>query len=216
MLVLGLTGGIACGKSTVSAWLRDQGAYILDADEFARQAVALGSAGLADVLSAFGPEYQREDGQLDRARLGARVFSQPAALQRLNGILHPRIVAAIRRHLDELAALDPPLVVVDAALLLELDLQPWCDAVLTIELDAPVQLARLQSRNSLSQSDAAARIAAQSTQAFRAARATWVLLNNGTVSQLTHDLEQFWRDLTAKFPGAVAPPITQETQHPVA
>lgn len=198
MLTLGLTGGIACGKSTVSGWLAEYGARVLDADQVARAVVEPGTPGLADVARAFGPGVLRADGALDRAQLGARVFADADARQRLNALLHPRIVAGLRRELDDAAAEGVALAVIDAALLFELGLDRWCDAVLTVESSPELQVARLMARNGLDPIAARQRIESQWSRAQREERATWTLDNRGTLVELRSTFESWWQAWTTQ------------------
>ena len=127
--VVGLTGGIACGKSTVAQRFVSLGAELIDADIVAREVVAPGTPGLARVCEVFGAEMRTEAGTLDRAKLGAVVFADPAALQQLNALLHPEIEAVIK---TRVAASSAPVVVVDAALLIEMKLDAICDVVVVV------------------------------------------------------------------------------------
>ncbi len=212
MVVLGLTGGIACGKSTVARWLVARGALLIDADEVAREVVQPGTPGLRDVVDQFGVDMVQEDGTLDRARLGALVFAEAKSRHLLNELLHPRIVAAMRRALDDAEADDAALAVVDAALLLELGLDKWCDAVLDVESTPDLQVDRLVARNGLSTQAARQRVAAQWAPEQRRPRATWVLENVGTVDDLSEALARIWADALERFPElAQLPDVLRET-----
>jgi dephospho-CoA kinase len=200
VLTLGVTGGIACGKSTVTRWLADSGARVLDADQVARAVVEPGTPGLADVARAFGAGVLRADGTLDRAQLGARVFADANARQQLNALLHPRIVAGLRRELDDAAADDAPLTVIDAALLFELGLDRWCDAVLTVEASPELQVARLMARNGLDAVAARQRVDAQWSRAQREERAHWTIDNRGTLAELRAAFESWWQGWRGKGP----------------
>lgn len=200
MVVLGLTGGVACGKSTVARWLVDRGAVLIDADQIAREMVQPGTPGLADVVQHFGGTMLRPDGTLDRIRLGALVFSDSKALADLNALLHPRIVAAMRRELEGAEAEGVPLVVVDAALLLELGLDTWCSAVIDVEATPELQIERLMARNSLDRKAAEERVAAQWHADQRRARATWTLDNVGTLEELGRKLAAVWHEVSRSHP----------------
>lgn len=206
MVVLGLTGGIACGKSTVAQWLVARGAVLVDADVVAREVVRPGTPGLRDVLDHFGPDMQLPDGTLDRAKLGALVFADSKARHQLNELLHPRIVAAMRRALDDAEAEDTALVVVDAALLLELGLDAWCQAVLDIESTREQQVQRLVARNGLTAQAAGQRVAAQWSPEQRRSRATWTVENVGTLADLDVALQDVWRRLLERCPPLQALP----------
>jgi dephospho-CoA kinase len=160
-LVIGLTGPIGCGKSTVAAWLGDLGASTLDADVVAREVVAPGEPALEGVLHAFGPGVVAPDGSLDRAALGRIVFTDPEALARLEAIVHPAVRPRI---LDRIAAATrdgAPAVVVEAIKLVEGGLAALCDEVWLVVCDATKQRDRLTARGT-DPADTDARIAAQS------------------------------------------------------
>ncbi len=162
MLRVGLTGGIAVGKSYVSALLRELGCYVFDADDIARAVVQPGMPALNDIVAAFGPEVLAADGALDRAKLGRLVFADAEARSRLNAIVHPRVHAEQDRLLREVEARDPHgIAVVDAALLIESGGYRRFDVVVVVWCRPEIQLARLMARNGLSREEAAQRIAAQ-------------------------------------------------------
>ncbi|MFZ5876460.1 MAG: dephospho-CoA kinase [Nitrospirota bacterium] len=161
MMRVGLTGGIACGKSTVSAIFRALGAYVIDADQLAREALAPGSSGARAVARAFGPEVA-PGGVVDRAKLGALVFGHARRRKRLEAIVHPRVFAAERRIAREIAARDPGAVIVfDAALLIESGAYRRMNAVIVVSADQRTQLARLAARDGLTRAEALARIKSQ-------------------------------------------------------
>jgi dephospho-CoA kinase len=170
-LRIGLTGPIGCGKSTVAGWLRDLGAEVIDADDVAREVVEPGEAALDIVLAEFGDAVRTADGRLDRVALGRIVFADPAALLRLEAIVHPavrpRILAAIAAA-EERGA---PAVVVEAIKLVEGGLAALCHEVWLITCDENVQIDRLVGRG-MDRADAAARIRAQEDLRERVAAAT--------------------------------------------
>lgn len=162
LLVVGLTGGIASGKSTVSAMLERAGIPVIDADRLAREAVEPGRPAFDEVVAAFGREVVGPDGRLDRARLGAIVFADPAARARLEAIVHPRVFEGERARLAEIARERPGgLAVVDAALLLESGNHRWMDAVVLVGAPRAAQVERLVTQRGLSPEEAEARVAAQ-------------------------------------------------------
>ncbi len=191
MIRIGLTGGIASGKSAVAALLRDHGAVVIDADVLARQVVEPGTTGHAAVVGRFGPQVLQPDGSLDRARLGRVVFGDPAARRDLEEIIHPRVRAEAAR----LTAAAPPgaVVVQMIPLLVETGQQGAFDLVVVVDVDPAVQLARLQARDGLTAAEAEARVRAQATRAERLAAADVVLGNNGTPADLAAEVERFWR-----------------------
>jgi len=179
MRVVGLTGGIATGKSTFAAALRALGVPILDADELARRAVAKGTAALAAIVASFGPEVLDPTGELDRRRMAARVFSDPAARARLEAIVHPAVRAATIEELGRLADEGVDLAFYDVPLLYEVGLERDLDCVVVVWAPREAQIDRLRSRDGLSRSEAEARLAAQIPIDEKAARADVVVRNDG-------------------------------------
>jgi dephospho-CoA kinase len=209
VFILGLTGGIACGKSTASAWLAAQGARVLDADRIARQVVAKGSEGLQAVLAQFGEQFVTDSGELDRAALGALVFADRAALRRLEQILHPRIAATLDRELEVAARDGVDLVVIDAALLFEMGLDRRCQQTWAIVCHPETQIGRLAARNGLDRAAAVQRLAAQATAEQQRSRCTWAIDNDGSMAALQEALAVRLAGLplirTARTAGACSP-----------
>lgn len=173
-LLVGLTGGIASGKSTVSRQLAELGCHVIDADVLAREVVAPGEPALRAIAAAFGPEVLRPDGSLDRARLGALVFADPARRKQLEGITHPAIQARRRAILDRLAAEGfDGLVVQDAALLIEVGAH--VDRVVVVYAEPAVQRERLMRRDGLDAAEADRRIASQMPLAEKVKLAHYVI-----------------------------------------
>lgn len=196
-LIIGLTGNIATGKSTVLAYLRQKGAYIVDADRLSHQAMRAGGAAYAPIVAAFGAGVVRADGEIDRAALGRVVFSDPEALERLEQIVHPAVFDLARQ---ELAQANAPVVIIEAIKLLESRrLLTLCREVWVVTADPAVQLARLTRDRAMSEEDARQRMAAQSPQAEKVAQATRVIVNNGSPAQLYAQLDAIWNELA---PGA--------------
>jgi dephospho-CoA kinase len=165
MLRVGLTGSIGVGKSFVSGVLAELGCRVLDADETAREVVALNSPALRDVVAKFGTDILKSDGTLDRSRLGALVFADSEKRVTLNSIMHPYIIAQQDERLREWEALDPNgIVVVDAALMIESGGYKRFDKLIVVHCRADVQLQRVMARNGLSREEAERRIAAQMPQ----------------------------------------------------
>ena len=194
---MGLTGGIGSGKSTVSALLAEHGAVVLDADQMAREAVAVGTPGLAEVVAAFGSQVLGEDGSLDRPALARVVFADPAERARLDAIVHPLVAARYEAALAEHAAAGVPIVVHDVPLLVEKGLQDRYDAVVVVAAAPETQVRRLTTQRGMTEADARARIAAQATLEQRLAVATHVLSNDGTLEQLRPQVERLWAELQA-------------------
>jgi dephospho-CoA kinase len=199
VLTVGLTGGIGSGKSEVARLLAAHGAVVVDADALAREALAPGSAGLAQVVEVFGPDVLAADGSLDRPRLGRVVFADPEQLARLNAIVHPYV----GRRSQELmaAAPDDAIVVYDVPLLVENELQAHYDVVVVVDAPADVQLTRLVDGRGMSEDDARARMAAQASRETRAAVADVVLDNGGGLSALRQQVATLWQELQGRTPG---------------
>ena len=197
MLRVGLTGGIGSGKSEVSRRLAAHGAVIIDADVAARRVVDPGTPGLARIAETFGPGVLRPDGALDRERLGAIVFSDPAQLAKLNAITHPLIgewMQAAERAATE-AADGNPIVIYDAALLAESGRWANYDLVIVVDVPPEVQVDRLVSQRGMPPDQAQARLAAQATREQRLALADLVIDNSGSLEDLDRRVAEIWADL---------------------
>lgn len=188
---IGLTGGIASGKSTVAGRLAELGAMIIDADQLARDAVAPGSPGLQAVTQRFGEQILTAEGALDRAALGRMVFADPQARKELEAIIHP----AVRARAAELTASAPSdaVVVQVIPLLVETGQEGAFDQVWVVDVDPAVQLARLRLRDGLSDAEAAARVQAQASRPERLAVADVVIVNDGSTEQLRSAVDDAWR-----------------------
>jgi dephospho-CoA kinase len=208
MRIIGLTGGIASGKSTFAAALRARGVPVLDADALARAAVAKGTPALAEIVAAFGPEVLAPDGELDRRRMGERVFADPAARARLEAIVHPRVRARFAEEVAARAAEGHALVFYDVPLLYEAHLEAMVELVVVVWAPRAVQLGRLAARDGLSPAAAEARLAAQLPLDEKAARADVVVANEGDVAALAAKAPRLLADLSGglarKLPNAAA------------
>jgi dephospho-CoA kinase len=193
--VIGLTGGIACGKSTVAAMLRALGAPIIDADELARQVVEPGTPGFAAVVQRFGGGVVDPAGRLDRKRLGAIVFADGQARRDLNAITHPRIAAASQEAMARLRDAGAPVAIYEAALLVENQIHLGLDGLIVVAVAPPVQLARLMARDGIAEAEARARIAAQLPLADKLAVADWVVDNGGSVDDTRRQVAELWTRL---------------------
>ncbi|MCW4384384.1 dephospho-CoA kinase [Salinibacterium sp. SYSU T00001] len=201
MYLLALTGGIASGKSLVADRLRSLGAVHIDADLLAREVVAPGSEGLAEIVAAFGDSVVTPGGELDRAALGSIVFSDPESLARLNRITHPRVRELTARRIADAAAADPEAVVVyDVPLLAEsgAGASEAYDLVVVVAAERALRLRRMVERRGMSEAEAAARIDAQASDAERAAIADVVIDNNGTVEELLARVDALWVEIAAR------------------
>ena len=194
MRLVGLTGGIGSGKSTVSEMFRALGATLIDADQVAREVVRPGQEALAEVARRF-PGTVDAHGALDRAALAARIFADPAERAALNAILHPRIQAEVQRRTAALAAAGVDTVLYDAALLIENGLHHGMDAVVVVWVPEALQRERLMARDGLSMAAAQARIAAQAPLDAKRAVATWVVDNAGSRAQTQAQVAAIWKAL---------------------
>lgn len=181
--ILGLTGGIASGKSTASAMLRERGARIIDADVIAREVVEPGQPAHADIREAFGEAVFHDDGTLDREALGAQVFGDANARARLNAITHPRIGQRMMQRANEARASGLSWVVYDAALIVENGIHEWLDSLIVVACSEQTQIARLMARDGIDAEAARARIDAQMPLADKLAVADYVIDNDGTLDQ---------------------------------
>ena len=197
MIVVGLTGAVAGGKSTVAEVLRREGAAIVDTDEIAREVTAPGSPALKEIVEAFGPEVLTEQGTLDRKRLGSLVFEREPARRRLEAITHPRIREQMRRRLADLRrqAQPPAVAVVVIPLLYETGSESEVEVVVAVTAPASEQVRRLMARDGLSPGEAAARVAAQMPAEEKARRADFVVATSGSVEETVRQAEKLWQRL---------------------
>jgi dephospho-CoA kinase len=198
MPLIALTGGIASGKSTIAARLAGHGAVVIDADRIVRDVQAPGSPVLARIAAEFGAEMILPEGALDRARLGARVFGDPEALARLNGIVHPAVKAESQRRFAEALAQDPAAIVVyDVPLLVEARVDdPW-DLIVVADAPAAVREERLVQGRGMAAEQARARIAAQAPDALRRAIADVLIDTSGELSETIRQTDELWERLRA-------------------
>ena len=192
---IGLTGGIGSGKSTVAAMLAELGASVIDADKVGHDVYRPGSEGFRLVRDAFGPEVVGPDGTIDRKVLGARVFADPAALARLNALLHPLIGQAIRERVAAARAARPEApVVVEAAIMLEAGWR-FFDRIWVVLVDRETAVARVTASRGLARDEVERRIDAQLGNAERRRHADVVLENDGPLEALRGQVEAAWRTL---------------------
>jgi dephospho-CoA kinase len=184
---VGLTGGIASGKTTVARLFAARGVTVIDTDEIARDVVAPGSATLAQVVAAFGPEILNADGSLDRQRMRELVFSDPAQREKLEAILHPAILEEMERRSDRAPG---PYHILVVPLLIESDLVLRVDRVLVVDVTEETQLKRLLARDAGSEAQARAILDAQVTPAERLARAHDVISNDGSLEALAAQVDE--------------------------
>jgi len=193
---VGLTGGIASGKSTVSAILAELGAIVIDADALAREVVARGTPGLEAVVAEFGPGLLTPEGDLDRPAMGALVFGDAEARKRLEAIIHP-LVHQRSAQLEAEAPADA-VVVHDIPLLAEVGRAGSFDAVVVVDAPAELQVSRMVDDRGWSREEAESRIAAQASREDRLAIATHVVDNTGTLDELRRRVEQVYAELAAR------------------
>ena len=197
MLLVGLTGGIGAGKTTVARMLADRGAVVVDADRLARDAVAPGTPGHARILEEFGPDVAGPDGGIDRAALAARVFDDPDLRRLLESITHPFVFEGIRRTVEEHRDRDT-VVVFDAALLMETGFDEACDVVVVVTAPLEERIERVAARGTPPE-EARRRATAQMDEAERVRRADRVIDNGGDVRELERQVDALWRELTSRL-----------------
>lgn len=176
---VGLTGGIASGKSTVSRAFQELGVPIVDADLLAREVVEPGSEGLSEIVKVFGADVLLPDGSLDRKALGARVFADASLRAKLNAITHPRIAMLAAERMRKIAEQGVPYAIYEAALIVENGMHRGMQALVVVAVNEAAQLERLKARDALSEDEARARIASQAPLAHKLAAADYVIDNSG-------------------------------------
>jgi dephospho-CoA kinase len=195
--LIGLTGGIATGKSTVAALLIARGAAVIDADVLAREVLVPGAPAFAEVVEAFGPGVLGESGAVDRAALGSLVFADPELRAELERITHPRINALMQERILDALGSGAPLVVADVALLFERRREDAFDGTLLVYAPPAVQLRRIRERDGLDDLEAQRRIVAQLPIDEKRARATWVIDNGGAREATAAQVDAWWDEVVA-------------------
>lgn len=199
MFVIGLTGGIASGKSTVSTVLQDKGAAILYADRIGHEAYRPGTEVWREVVGAFGQDVVGENGEIDRQRLGQIVFSDPEALRLLNSITHPRMKAMMQERLDALRADGAQVAVLEAALLIEASWLSLADEVWVTVAPPEVAMQRLIGRNGLTPEQAQARIRSQLSNEERIRYAHVIIDTNCSLEEVDSKVNALWEELTRRL-----------------
>ncbi|WEV40944.1 dephospho-CoA kinase [Lactobacillus sp. ESL0681] len=189
-IVLGLTGGIASGKSTADAFFQTKGVPVIDSDRISHDILNIGQEGYQRVSAQFGPEYLNSDQTINRRKLGQLVFNDKQQLAKLNKLTHPLIFQTIAAKITHHKQANVPLIVVDVPLLFEANGQSYCDQTLLIALPESLQLERLMQRDQLTRSAALARINSQMPLAQKVQLADYVIENTGTVAELNAKLAQ--------------------------
>ena len=197
MLLVGLTGGIGSGKSTVARLLERRGAVVIDADQLARDAVAKGTPGFEAVVRAFGEEIVAPDGDLDRRALAAIIFSDPERKSALESIVHPEVARRFGEQVDELRGTDRVVVYV-SPLLVELGLAPAFDVVIVVTASPHLRVSRVASGRDLSPDDVRGRMASQATDEQRMEVADILVDNDGSLAELEPQVDRIWSDLVAR------------------
>jgi len=193
MRVIGLTGGIASGKSTVARLFAYLGAHIVDADQLAREAVLPGTPAYAEIVRTFSDTILHSDGTLDRAALGAIIFADPAARQQLEQIIHPAIRALATSRLQELRAAGAEVVLYMAPLLIEAGVTDRVEEIWVVHVQPAIQLERLMVRDGLSREEALARVASQMPLEEKRRRGRIVIDNSGTLAETEHQVREIWK-----------------------
>jgi dephospho-CoA kinase len=196
--VIGLTGGIASGKSLVTNQLAERGAIVIDADKLGHETYRRGTETYRAVVEAFGPDIVAGDGEIDRKALGAKVFGDPEARRRLEAIVWPGIRRLAEERLAGLRQQGAGVVVLEAAVLLEADWVDLVDEVWVVATAPETARRRLMERNGLSSEEAAARLAAQLSNEERRRRADLVIENDGTIEELSRAVDEAWSRLESR------------------
>lgn len=196
MFKLGLTGGIATGKTTISKYLKTKGIPVLDADEYARKVVEPGTPGLTDIVNTFGKQVLQSDGSLNRKLLGQIIFNDMTARQKLNDITHPRIQQMMTDELQKLAKGKTPLVILDIPLLLENHNIAGADSIMVVTVPESIQLNRLMQRNNLTKEEAQRRIDAQMPLSEKEKLADFIVDNSGTIANTLTQVDKVIQNIT--------------------
>jgi dephospho-CoA kinase len=189
-LTIGLTGGIASGKSTVTGMIRELGIPVIDADQVARDVVKVGEEAYAQIVATFGQDILQANGEIDRAKLGAIVFHNERERKKLNAIVHPAVRRRMMEEKEVYVQNGAKTIVLDIPLLFESELTHFIDKVIVVYVDDEVQLERLMKRNGFSKEEALARIRSQLPLREKVKKADAVINNNGTVEETKQQLLQ--------------------------
>jgi len=197
LLLVGLTGGIGSGKSTVARMLGRLGAHLIDADDLARRAVDKSTPGYRLVVEEFGPEVLTPSGDIDRDRLASPVFADPDARRRLESIVHPEVARMAAEIVESYRATDR-IVVYVVPLLVENDLQDTFDIVVTVSADEDIRLSRLTGDREMSEDAVRSRMAAQTSDSEREEVADFVIRNDGDLSELESSVKEIWSRISSR------------------
>lgn len=204
-VMVGLTGGIGSGKSTVAELLAERGAHVIDADRVAHEVYAPNTLGFERIVERFGDDIVGEDGAVDRARLGAVVFRDPEALADLNAIVHPLVRAEVAARVADIVAEDPDsVIVIEAALMTETGWSGGAGRLWVVIADPDVVRERLVVLREMDPEDARRRMAAQADNDTRRRGATRVIENDGSLLDLEAEVQAAWTDLQEELEAAHA------------
>jgi dephospho-CoA kinase len=195
MLKIAITGGAGSGKTTVARMFAELGAEVLDADRIAREAVAVGETAWQELRRLYGDDYFNPDGSLNRSKLARRVFADPEERRRLDGIIHPRVAAALQARVAELAGRGGQLVLVDVPLLFETGREATFDRVIVVTAPQNQRIRRLRERDGRREEEIRGILAAQWPLDDKAARADYVVDNGGELSATRQQVKNIWRNL---------------------
>jgi dephospho-CoA kinase len=195
--LVGLTGGIASGKSTVAAILRRLGASIINADELSREVVQPGQDAWKEIIKSFGPDILQENKTLDRRKLRKIVFDNPEARKKLEAIIHPRVRALAERRISELAAAGSSVIVYEVPLLFEAQIHLWLRPVILVACDIEIQKKRLLERDHLTELEAQQHLDAQMSLEEKRKLADYVIENDGTLEELEQDVRAVLQKIQA-------------------
>ncbi|MQG33087.1 MAG: dephospho-CoA kinase [SAR202 cluster bacterium] len=201
MLVIGLTGGIGTGKSETTRQLEALGASIISADQVGHEAYTPNTEAWEQVVQTFGKDILRDDGEIDRGKLGAIVFSDPSQLEKLNQIMHPRMAQMVSDKIEALRAQDVGVVVVEAALLFEAGWDSLVEEIWVTDAPEQVVIERLKQRNGMSEEEAQKRIASQMDREVRIEKSDFVIDNSGDVAGLEGSIKELWQARVEKRTG---------------
>lgn len=191
-MVIGLTGGIATGKSTISSILKELGAYIVDADIIARSVVQKGEKAYNEIVQHFGRKILMANGEINRKKLGHIVFSDSEKLKLLNQITHPEIIGRIKDKVEEYKDVGAKVIVIDAAILIEVGLDWYCDSIWLVSVDKETQIRRLMERDKFAYSDALNRINSQYTNERKSQFADVIIDNNKPIEEVKKKVKELW------------------------
>lgn len=195
MLVIGLTGNIGSGKSSVARLLSNMGAQVIDTDQIARDVVAPGTPGFKEITAQFGASVLNPDGTLNRSQMAQIVFNDPTALKHLNAIVHPKIKLEVIKAIDNYRKNNPaPLLVIEAPLLIETGMHQLVSEVWLVTIDSKTQLNRIINRDQVTKEQVQQRLAAQMPQEDKLPYANKIITNNGTPDETLQQVQQIWSD----------------------